>query len=129
MVLVGTLPVPDGALAGLLGDLDEVTGRIRFYFTTNGDSYGLRGLTEALETVKRIGQKGLDIQRYKGLGEMNAEQLWETTLNPATRTILKVKLEDAVAADRMFNVLMGEKVEPRKQFIMTYALDVKNLDI
>jgi DNA gyrase subunit B len=78
--------------------------------------------------VRRLGEKGLDIQRYKGLGEMNAEQLRETTMDPETRTLLKVTLDDIVEADRIFTVLMGSVVAPRKEFLEKHALEVTELD-
>lgn len=79
--------------------------------------------------LEKIGRKGISIQRYKGLGEMNPEQLWQTTMNPETRTVLQVVLEDVVETDTIFAILMGDKVEPRRQFIQTYALEVRNLDV
>ncbi len=86
-------------------------------------------LQELLQNIKEQGRKGLSIQRYKGLGEMNPTQLWETTMNPEKRTLMKVSMEDAVAADEIFTVLMGDQVEPRRQFIEKHALHVRNLDV
>jgi len=84
---------------------------------------------ELYETLKNKGKKGLSVQRYKGLGEMNPLQLWETTMDPNTRRMKKVMLEDVVKAEEMFTVLMGEAVEPRREFIERFAKEVKNLDI
>ena len=86
-------------------------------------------LKEILSFVKAQAQKGMTIQRYKGLGEMNPQQLWETTMDPEKRTLLKVTLDDTVAADKTFTILMGDQVEPRREFIENFAHQVKNLDI
>ncbi len=85
-------------------------------------------LRELIAEVRRLGERGLSITRFKGLGEMGAEELWETTLDPDKRMLMKVQLDDALKADEMFRILMGEKVEPRREFIQKYALDVKDID-
>ncbi len=101
----------------------------QYAISHNSHEYFLESMYEAVEKVKEFGKEGMTIQRYKGLGEMNPEQLWETTMDPERRTLLQVKLEDMVAADKTFDVLMGDQVEPRRNFIQTYAKQVRNLDI
>jgi len=114
------------AIEDLFGD-KELTER--FKITNQNLTETAASLEELFETVRRIGAKGVDIQRYKGLGEMNAEQLWRTTMDPERRVLLKVTIEDAAEAERMFSILMGTNVEPRRDFIERFALDVHNLDI
>ena len=82
-----------------------------------------------VEHILAEGKKGIAISRYKGLGEMNADELWETTMEPATRTLLQVRLEDDEVAENIFTTLMGDAVEPRRQFIEDNALNVRNLDV
>ncbi|MFA4874387.1 MAG: DNA topoisomerase (ATP-hydrolyzing) subunit B [bacterium] len=106
-----------------------VLGKSPYTIGHNGESVEAKTLQEVKDYVLAEGKKGQDIQRYKGLGEMNPHQLWETTLDPERRTLLQVRVDDAVEADSIFSVLMGDAVEPRREFIEQNALYVRNLDI
>jgi len=110
---------------GLLGEAAQT----KFELVSGDDKYEVASLGDICASIRQIGGKGIEIKRFKGLGEMNAEQLWETTMNPKTRTLLSVKLDDAGEADWLFSILMGNDVEKRRNFIRDHALEVQNLDI
>lgn len=110
-------------------EANKIKLKALYRITNEKESKDIFSLKEVLTYIKEAATKGMHIQRYKGLGEMNPQQLWETTMDPEKRTILQVTLEDVVEADKMFTVLMGDQVEPRRQFIEDYAHQVKNLDV
>jgi DNA gyrase subunit B len=101
----------------------------KFQLINGTEAHDVASLGDICAGIRQIGGDGVEIKRFKGLGEMNAEQLWDTTMNPASRTLLAVKLDDAGEADRLFSILMGENVEERRDFIRDHALEVQNLDI
>lgn len=113
----------------LYKDIAETLGSPPFTLNIKGEKRDALSIEELLHAATEIAKKGLTIQRYKGLGEMNPGQLWETTMDPDKRTLLQVTVEDSVKADEMFTVLMGDQVEPRKEFIIKHALEAKNVDI
>jgi DNA gyrase subunit B len=105
------------------------TAQAPYVLERGGDRTEYLLLGDLARSIDDVGRKGLQIQRYKGLGEMNAEQLWETTMNPEKRTLLKVSIQDAPEAEKIFTTLMGDLVEPRREFIEKNALNVRNLDV
>ena len=115
-------------LQRLAADL-RIAGEAPFAIAAGGKATPATSLSAAVAELLGQARKGLDVQRYKGLGEMNPEQLWATTMNPDSRTLLQVRVEDAYEADEIFSTLMGDEVEPRRRFIEDNALSVKNLDI
>ncbi len=120
-----------GLTAAALVDAPRIAGREplpRFQLESREAKHFLAHLRLLPSEIRRLGEKGITITRFKGLGEMDGEELWETTLYPAKRTLMRVNLDNALMADEMFRVLMGEKVEPRRDFIQKHALDVKEID-
>ena len=110
-------------------DIESLVGKLPVKVKYKNDEIVINDYEEFYTKLFELGKSGIEIQRYKGLGEMNPEQLWETTMNPKTRRLVQITLEDGALADEVFTILMGEKVEPRKEFIMKYAREVKNLDV
>ena len=101
----------------------------KYVLISEGEPMEIDNVADIAPGVRRIGQKGIEIKRFKGLGEMNADELWETTMDPERRVLLRVKAEEAEEAERMFTLLMGDDVERRRNFIEEHALEVKNLDV
>jgi DNA gyrase subunit B len=115
-------------LAALDGEL-RLLGEGPFELKTGEAVQEVADVFGAVEALKKSAAQGQTIQRYKGLGEMNPEQLWETTMDPAKRTLLQVRVDDTYEADEIFSVLMGDAVDLRREFIEKHALDAQNLDI
>jgi len=123
------LTSPDFAELMRLRTQFAALGKAPYQLTVHGETQTAPTPVDVVDMVKRAASKGLEIQRYKGLGEMNPEQLWSTTMDPARRTLLEVHADDMAEAELMFTTLMGDAVEPRREFIEKHALDATNLDI
>ena len=134
MISIQTLAV-NQLLHGELRQINEIAAQLHGLLqpgatvARGGKTQAVSSFRQAQEWLLEEAKKGRMIQRFKGLGEMNPEQLWDTTVNPETRRLLKVRIEDAVAADQIFSTLMGDVVEPRREFIEENALRVGNLDV
>jgi DNA gyrase subunit B len=129
---IGGIPVDEAtklAAEPKIPDASSMPGAMKAAAKAKEQDVTVESLDELVEFFIAAGKKGIAVNRYKGLGEMNPDTLWETTMDPAKRTLLQVKAEDHPAADLMFTTLMGDQVEPRRRFIEENALDVKNLDI
>ena len=118
-----------GELTQLMDEIGRVGEPPYFLVRDDGEREELSKIDAVVDRIQALGRKGQSIQRYKGLGEMNPDQLWETTMDPDRRILLQVRIDDAVEADQIFTVLMGDAVEPRREFIVSNALSVRNLDI
>ncbi len=125
----GLVGAPEFRELRVLQDMFQSHGEAPFILSKNGNTDELDSLEHIIDRIDKLGRKGIQIQRYKGLGEMNPDQLWETTMDPDSRTLLQVRVDDSGEADGLFTVLMGDQVEPRRNFISNNALNVKNLDI
>ena len=125
----GLVGAPEFRELRVLQDIFKGFGTPPFTLSKNNNMQQIESLEKLIDHIDKVGRTGIQIQRYKGLGEMNPEQLWETTMNPDSRTMLQVKVEDNAEADGLFTVLMGDQVEPRRNFISSNALNVQNLDI
>ncbi|MEE8228159.1 MAG: DNA gyrase subunit B, partial [Kiloniellales bacterium] len=115
-------------LDAMAGDFQDTYGQ-HAELRAKDENFRIAGPISLVDAIFRLGRKGISFSRYKGLGEMNPDQLWETTLDPNARSLLQIKVSHADEAADIFSTLMGEVVEPRREFIQTHALEVANLDV
>jgi DNA gyrase subunit B len=123
---MGPLPPESSVFRQLVSELSSA---LPLPLVLSGGGTSIHGWRQLLALVLQGARKGCEIQRYKGLGEMNADQLWDTTMDPSRRTLVKVKVDNPGQADEIFSVLMGDSVDPRRNFIQNNALNVRNLDV